>query len=147
MSRIWILAGALALASATAVAGDAKSRVKSGDAAPDFTLKTLDGKERNLAFFRGDKKDKIVVVDFWSHACPWSRAWDGELSKIAKDFASKNVVVVAIDSNKPDKVEDIQKYAKDKSLAFEVFVDADAKVADAFGGQTTPDIFVIGADG
>ncbi|MFN0206357.1 MAG: redoxin domain-containing protein [Planctomycetota bacterium] len=132
-----------------------KTRLKAGDAVPEFTVKTLDGKDRTLASFRGEKKDKIVVVNFWAHTCPWSRAWDAELSKIAKDYSSKNVVVVSIDSNKSDhsdgkrtdNAESIAEYHKENKLNFDVFLDADHKVADAFGGETTPDIFVIGTDG
>lgn len=132
-----------------------RTRVKAGDEAPEFTVKTLDGKEVTLASLRGEKKDKIVVVNFWSHCCPWSRGWDPELSKIAKDYAAKNVVVVSIDSNRPDHTdgqrtdnpESIRQYHKENSLAFEVYVDPEQKVANAFGGETTPDVFVIGKDG
>jgi peroxiredoxin len=152
MKTLLLLGGALGASLASSLA---PARLKPGDAAPDFTVKTLDGKDRNLAFFRGDKKDRIVVLNFWSHACPWSRAWDAELSKIAKDYAPKNVLVVSIDSNKSghaqdgnsDTPEDIARYAKANTLGFEVYVDATARVADAFGGQTTPDIFLIGPDG
>src|SRR5262245_60781900 len=42
------------------------TRLKPGDAAPAFMVKTCDGKERDLKFFQGEKKDKIVVVSFWS---------------------------------------------------------------------------------
>jgi peroxiredoxin len=132
-----------------------RARLKAGDAAPEFTVKDHEGKERTLASFRGEKKDRIVVVNFWSHACPWSRAWDGELSKIAREYASKNVLVVSIDSNKEghtdgtntDSSADIARYRKEHDLAFEVFRDSEARVADAFGGETTPDVFVIGTDG
>jgi peroxiredoxin len=130
-------------------------RLKAGDAAPEFTVKNLEGKDVTLASLRGEEKDKIVVISFWSHSCPWSRAWDAELSKIAKDYASKNVVVVAIDSNKEgngdgtnkDTAEDIQRYHKENSLNFNVYTDSTSAVANAFGGQTTPDVFVIGTDG
>lgn len=132
----------------------ANARLKSGDAAPAFTVKGTDGKETTLDALRGEKKDKIVVVSFWSHSCPWSRAWDPELSKIAKDYSSKNVVVVAIDSNfegngrdNKDTPADIQRYHKENSLNFNVYVDPTAAVADAFGGKSTPDVFVIGTDG
>lgn len=132
-----------------------KERAKAGDTAPEFTVKTLDGKETTLAALRGEKKDKIVVISFWSHCCPWSRAWDAELSKIAKDYSSKNVVVVAIDSNKEghtdgthtDNAASITEYKKKNSLNFDVYLDPMWVVADAFGGETTPDVFVIGTDG
>ena len=144
-----------AAAQPAAAQAERAKRVAAGEAAPDFSVKSLDGKERKLADLRGEKKDKIVVISFWSHTCPWSRGWDGTLSKIAKDFASKNVVVVGIDSNKTgngdgknsDTAEDIARYRKESSLAFDVYLDPTSTVANLFGGQTTPDVFVIGTDG
>jgi thiol-disulfide isomerase/thioredoxin len=130
-------------------------RLKPGDAIANFTVKSLDGKEVTLASLRGEKNDKIVVVSFWSHTCPWSRAWDAELSKIAKDYGSKNVVVAAIDSNRPgnsdgkntDSADDIARYHKENKLEFSVYLDQDFKVVDALGGKATPDVFVVGLDG
>ncbi|MBI3817315.1 MAG: redoxin domain-containing protein [Planctomycetes bacterium] len=133
----------------------AGERVKAGEMAPAFTVKGTDGKETTLDALRGEKKDKIVVISFWSHTCPWSRGWDPELSKIAKDYSPKNVVIVAIDSNNEknsggdnkDTPEDIIRYHKANSLNFNVYVDPTAAIADLYGGLTTPDVFVIGADG
>jgi len=161
--RPTILASAVGLSLVTmlsfAVAQEGKKerakRLAAGDAVPAFKVKDLAGKEHDFESFRGEKKDKIVVVNFWSHCCPWSRGWDPELSKIAADYKDKGVVVVSIDSNKPDhsdgkrtdNPESIGAYHKENKLAFEVFVDADHTVANLFGGQTTPDVFVIGKDG
>lgn len=131
-------------------------RLYPGAAAPDVSVRTLEGKERTLAVLRGEKKPKILVVVFWSHTCPWSRAWDAELTKIAKDYEGKNVSVVAVDSNDPSHVDanqnadnpkDIERYRQEKSIGFEVYTDASQGAASAFGAQTTPDVFVIGVDG
>ena len=150
VSGIWLAL----LTQAPAAKGPA--RLKPGTVAPDFTVRTTDGKDRNLATLRDEKRPRILVVVFWSPTCPWSRAWCAELSKIAKEFDSKNVRVVAVDSNDPnnkdadnnaDSAKDVARFAKEKSLAFEVYFDSDQKAADLFGAQTTPDVFVIGLDG
>jgi peroxiredoxin len=131
-------------------------RLKAGDDAPSFTVKTLDGKDRTSAVLRDEKKPKILVVVFWSHTCPWSRAWDSELTKIAKDYDAKNVRVIGIDSNDPahrdvnnnaDNPKDIERYRAEKSIGFEVYTDVQHRAASAFGAETTPDVFVIGTGG
>jgi peroxiredoxin len=131
-------------------------RLKPGAAVPEFTVKTPEGKDRTLASLRDDRRPKILVVVFWSHTSPWSRAWDAELSKIARDYDTKNVRIVAIDPNDPnnrdaegdsDSARDVARYAKEKSLGFDVCLDPEQRVADLFGAQTTPDVFVIGVDG
>jgi peroxiredoxin len=152
---IWLPVALAPVAASQALATKGPVRAKPGAAAPDFSVKTLDGKDRPMDVLRGEKSPKILVVVFWSHACPWSRAWDTEIGKIAKDFETKNVKVIAINSNdsknkdsdgNADTPKDIERYRKDKSLSFDVYLDSDHRAADAFGAQTTPDVFVIGID-
>src|SRR5574344_708190 len=40
--------------------------VKKGTVAPDFTMKTIDGKTFRLSQLKG----KVVVLDFWASWCP-----------------------------------------------------------------------------
>ena len=40
--------------------------------APDFTLSVVDGSRMSLSDWRGF----IVVINFWSAECPWSRRAD-----------------------------------------------------------------------
>jgi peroxiredoxin len=126
------------------------SPLKVGDPAPDFSLPNLDGKTVSLKESRGDSKDaKIVVVDFWSAMCPYSKAWDARLKEIQRDYAPKGVVLLAVDPNKPshESKEQIAAYVKEAGIPFPVLLDPEAKVADLYGGQATPHCFVIGKDG
>ena len=68
-----------------------------GEPAPDFTLKTTDGKEVKLSDF----KDKIVVIEWINHECPVvNRVHKAETMKntMAK-FKDQPVVWLAIDSS------------------------------------------------
>lgn len=153
-----ILATASALVALLVQGGVAKApaRRKPGEAAPDFSVKTLDGKARSVADLREEKKPKILAVVFWSPTCPWSRATAPELAKIAKDFEGKNVRVVLVDPNDPgnkdaegrtDDPKDVARYLKEQSIPLEAYVDSDQRAADLLGAQTTPDVFVVGVDG
>jgi thiol-disulfide isomerase/thioredoxin len=54
-----------------------------GDCAPDFTIKTLEGKELNLADFRG----KYVLLDFWATWCAPCLAEMPNLQAIQDQYA------------------------------------------------------------
>ena len=98
------------------------------------------------------KEGTVFVLSFWSQKCPWSVAWDTELSAIAKDYASKGVKVFGINSNKKEiaskeSVQAVNGYMEEKAIPFPVLVDKHNKIADLFGAKTTPHIFVCDSKG
>ncbi len=69
-----------------------------GDLAPDFELPDQDGKLVRLESMRG----KVVVLAFVASFCPFSKAEQPHLAKLADDYAGKNVKVVAIGIKEPE---------------------------------------------
>lgn len=113
-----------------------------GDKASDFTLVDSEGKNVRLADYSG----KTVVLIFTSTKCPYSNAFNQVMSKLASDYASKDVVVIGINSNKNETVQDVAMHSK-QNLKLPVLKDANNKVADAYKAQVTPEAFVIDKDG
>jgi thiol-disulfide isomerase/thioredoxin len=65
---------------------------------PPFKLKDLAGKEWSLAALSG----KVVALDFWAIWCAPCRAEMPALNKVAREMASRGVVVLAIDAHEPE---------------------------------------------
>ena len=79
--------------------GDKKDTTMSlqGKAAPDFTLKTLDGKEVKLS----DQKGSVVMMDFWATWCPPCRKSLPHVQEMSadKELAAKGLKVWAVNAH------------------------------------------------
>src|ERR1039458_5541777 len=103
--------------------------LKIGDAAPDFSLKGVDGKVYTLADFKGAP---VLMVAFLSDHCPYSYATETRLLPLAAEMKSRGLAVVAICPNNPDSMaigelgytkygdsyEDMKLYAKEQGFTF-----------------------------
>lgn len=117
--------------------------VKIGQALPGFTLQDLNGVEHSLADFKG----KIVVLEFASQKCPWSRGADPALIRTAKAYEEKGVIFLAIDSHYETPVEEIKPYAEKAGKTYPTLKDVENKYADTVSAMRTPEIFIVDAKG
>jgi peroxiredoxin len=108
-----------------------------GDLAPDFTLPDLEGTPHSLLDYRG----RVVVVNFWSAECPWAERADRLLGQWMMEWGGR-VVLLTVASNVNETQELIAETALQRGLA-PVLLDSGCRVADAWGAQTTPHVFVV----
>ena len=73
--------------------------VIAGDAAPEFTIKTDDGRTVGLPNFGG----KLLVLNFWAAWCGPCRDEAPSLSRFAAEYARKGVVVLGVSVDKDAK--------------------------------------------
>jgi peroxiredoxin len=116
-----------------------------GTEAPTFSLPDTDGVEHSP----GGAPATLVV--FTCNHCPYALAWHDRIAGVASDYP--DVKVLAISSN------DAVRYPRDSYEAMRERVQADGgwpmpylydesqDVARAYGAQTTPDCFLIDAEG
>jgi peroxiredoxin len=116
-----------------------------GTDAPTFTLPDTEGAEHSP----GDAPATLVV--FTCNHCPYALAWHDRIAAIARDYG--DVRVLAINPN------DAERYPRDSFDAMRQRVAADGgwpmpylrdesqEVARAYSARTTPDCFVIDAQG
>lgn len=139
----WFVA-ALLLVAVPVSAGD---KAEVGKAAPDFTLKGVDGKEVKLS----DLKGKIVVLEWINHECPVVNRCHkaGTMKDTIAKFEDKPVVWLAIDSSHfaEDKLETIKEWTDAQKIDYAYLLDAPGKVGKAYDAKTTPHMFVIDQKG
>ncbi len=119
-----------------------------GDRAPTFSLPDTAG-----AAHAPDPGPPATVVIFTCNHCPYALAWHERLMDAARDYAPRGVSFLAINAN------DALRYPRDSRPAMTERVRADGgwpmpylhdqsqDVARAYGAKTTPDVFVLDADG
>jgi peroxiredoxin len=118
-----------------------------GDEARVFTLPDTDGREHS---FPEDGSPTVVV--FTCNHCPYALAWHERLLQVARDYEGR-ARFLAVNPN------DAERYPRDSFDAMKQRVQADGgwphpylrdesqEVARTYGAQTTPDVFVLDAQG
>ena len=116
-----------------------------GTPAPTFSLPDADGTLHTLP----DGADAYVVMFICNH-CPFVKHVADELAAIGRDFAAKNVAIVAINSNDTDNypadsAANMLLEAAARGYTFPYLLDGDQSVAKAYRAACTPDYFVFDA--
>jgi peroxiredoxin len=115
-----------------------------GAACPDFHLPAVDGKRYARDDFGGKQ---VLVVMFICNHCPYVKAVEDRLLRLAREFEPRGVQFVAVCSNDAETYPDdaFDKLAarwREKGYGFPYLHDEAQDVARAFGAVCTPDIFV-----
>jgi peroxiredoxin len=122
-----------------------------GKAAPAFTLKDETGAERSLADYKG----KTVVLEWFNYGCPFvKKHYEPQaMQKLQKAATDDGVVWLSIVSSAPGKQGALtpeEAVAKKKELGMAstaILLDADGKVGKLYEARTTPEMYIINAEG
>ncbi len=135
----------LLLAGRQSMAGELPEGVAVGDAAPNFVVKNIDGRNVGLSSFQDVEG---VILIFTCNHCPYSKLYEDRIIALHKEFASKGWPVLAVNPNDPavepeDSFENMQKRAKEKEFPFPYAMDETQVVAKAYGARRTPHVFLL----
>ncbi len=111
--------------------------------APDFSLHTLDGGRFKLSEAQGH----IVVLNFWSAECPWSRRADLVLVYRQHAWEKLGIVVVGVASNPGEPESELRYEADVRQVKYPILLDTAGEVVTLYRAVTTPHFFVVDREG
>ena len=126
---------------------ESKITLKTGDSAPDFSLKGLDDELHSLESYA---KNKGMLVIFMCNHCPYAKAQIDAIKPIHEKF-NENIAVVGLNINDSteypaDRFENMKKIANENGMKVDYLVDDKQDVAKRYGAVCTPDPFLFDED-
>jgi len=110
--------------------------------APDFALKSFDGKTVKLSDYKG----KVVIIDFWATWCPPCRKGIPDLISIQDEY-KKDVVIIGISLDSEKTIKDVPGFVKSYAINYPI-VYGNEKVVNDYGGiEGIPTAFVVDKKG
>ncbi len=114
-----------------------------GHLAPDFTLKTVEGKTIRLSDLRGKK---VVLVNFWATWCPPCRLEMPTMQQIYAEYKRRGFEILAINVD-ADATQEIRDFVKELRLTFPVLLDPRMEVARRYRVRALPASVLINRKG
>lgn len=132
------------LAGIFSVHADNEYRIPSLDnpfAAPEFQLKSENGKTHSLKDYRG----KLVILNFWASWCPPCRAEMPSMERAWKKIKDQNMVILAV--NVGEDADTIFEFTGQYPVTFPLLMDSDSSVIAEYPVRGLPTTFIISPDG
>ncbi len=114
-----------------------------GAPAPDFTLKTLDGKTLKLSDLRG----KAVLLNFWATWCAPCKIETPWIVDLQNQYAAQGLQVVGVSMDDESNTDDIKKFAQEMHMTYPILRGTE-DVGNEYGGlEFLPTTYFVGRDG
>lgn len=142
-SIVWLALGAVLMASTPK-----EGQLNIGDKAPmtDYEMKDISGKMMSLDNLNG--KNGLVVI-FSCNTCPFVIGWEDQYPMLLEIAERADLGIVLVNSNEAkregaDSMDEMVKHATEagyKNMPY--VVDENSALANAFGANTTPHVFMF----
>ena len=113
-----------------------------GQPAPDFTLAMTNEKEVNMTQYRNGQSGMIF---FWATWCPHCRTQLKELTQNRQAIESNGIKIILVDVG--ESLQSVEKYMDASDISFDIFLDEDSQVANAYKIVGVPTFFFINKEG
>jgi len=120
------------------------THIVAGGVAPNFSLKSLDGKEFSLS---ATLEKGPVVLAFFKIGCPVCQFTFPFIERLYQRSKNPNITIVGISQNGPEKT---AAFNKEYGVTFPVLLDPEEKgyiVSNAYGLTMVPTILLVDTDG
>src|SRR3972149_6653843 len=112
-----------------------------GERAPDFTLKSISGKNLKLSEFRG----RVILVNFWATWCKPCKEELPYFNRLYSKYRDVGLEVLGINIDK-DSLQ-ASGMSQALNLTFPILLDPPGQVSSLYKIRSMPTTFVIGKDG
>ena len=107
----------------------------------DLVLSDLNDQRSKIADYQG----KIVLLNLWATWCPECVREMPALEKLQNKLGHNDFAVVAIDLKETKEV--VAKFAQEHKLTFEILLDQEGKMGEAFNVRSIPTTYILGRNG
>ena len=114
---------------------------KVGTVAPDFSLKSSNGKNLKLSEHRGE----VVMINFWATWCGPCRQEMPLLNRLHEQYRKAGFTLLGV--NVDDKPQAAQDMARQLGVGFPVLFDHDKQVSRRYDVDAMPSTLIIDRDG
>lgn len=114
-----------------------------GHPAPDFTLKTPDGRKISLSDFKGQP----VIINFWATWCGPCRVEMPHLQAAYEAHQADGLVVLGVNLTERDSPQHVPDFLAEFGLTFPVVLDEDGSVAETYRVFGQPASIFVDKDG
>lgn len=112
-----------------------------GDTAPNFTLKSRDGKNVKLSEYRGS----VVMLNFWASWCGPCRQEMPLLEKMSKRYGKLGFVLLGVNTEGDPTL--ANNFLKDITVTFPILYDTSKKVSQDYGVSAMPTTVIVDRNG
>ena len=112
-----------------------------GSTVPEFALKDVAGNSVNYSGISGD----VTVVAFIATKCPISNDYNERMKDLYSDYNGRGAKFVFINSNVRELAPEVKQHAQSNGFQFQVYKDPGNVVADLFGAEFTPEVYLMKA--
>ena len=146
LSFLLLLAAAFASLSLLPEIGAARNEkpLAIGAKMENFTLADANGKQRSFNELKG--KNGAVMI-FLSAQCPVVKAYKDRINQLAKDYQSKGVNVIGMNSNATETIDFIKSNIVERGYSFPMLIDKGNVIADKLGATVTPEVYYFNSEG
>ena len=116
--------------------------ITSGDRAPEFRLKTIEGGSVSLA----DLKGKVVMVHFWATWCPPCVEELPTLERLYRSLPGKDFLMLAVNEDEGG-TGTVASFIQQNRLSLPVLLDPGSEAARRYGTYKLPETYIVDREG